>query len=117
MPVSATRPPRPLRWLLAGAALLFPAALLGVAVLRVPYPFELEWLEGLSLHHVQRLLQGRPLYAPPSLEFISFDYTPLYFHVAAFASRLLGPGFAPLRVVSLLASLGSLGLVFALARR
>ena len=44
---------------------------------RFAYPFELEWLEGGSLIQVLRLLDGQPLYAPPSLDYIAFNYPPL----------------------------------------
>ncbi|HEY2953680.1 MAG TPA: glycosyltransferase family 39 protein [Candidatus Eisenbacteria bacterium] len=93
------------------------AAAIAVSALRIGYPFELEWLEGLSLHHVQRLLEGRPLFAAPSLEFIAAGYTPLYWAAGAAAARLLGPGFAALRAVSFASSLASLALIFALVRR
>ncbi|MBW2290308.1 MAG: glycosyltransferase family 39 protein [Deltaproteobacteria bacterium] len=89
-------------------------ALLGylfVAFARVDYPFEIEWMEGGSRGHVARILAGEKLYAQPSLAFTAFAYTPLYYHVASWPARLLGEGFLPLRLVSLLASLGCFALV------
>src|SRR5262245_60258037 len=58
-------------------------AYLGVALARIGYPFELEWLEGQSLEEVRRLLAGQPIYAAPSLEFVASNYPPLYFVLAA----------------------------------
>lgn len=84
------------------------ALFVGVACRRLAYPFELEWMEGGAIAHVERILAGRSLYTAPTLEFVPFIYPPLYFYVGAAASWLLGVGFLPLRLVSLLAALGSL---------
>jgi hypothetical protein len=53
----------------------------------------------------------------PSLDFVPLIYSPLYFHVAAAFSKIGGIGFMPLRLVSLLASIGSLFVVFAYVAR
>ncbi len=97
-----------------GAAIL---AYVCVALLRIRYPFELEWMEGGSLDHVRRVLEGKPLYVEPSLSFTPFLYPPLYYLVSAGFAKVLGLGFAALRSVSLLSSLASLGLIFEIARR
>jgi hypothetical protein len=105
------------RWGAWAAVFLSLGTFLFVALRRLPYPFELEWLEGGILQHVERLAAGAPIYVEPSLEFIPFAYTPLYFHVSAAAARVFGGGFFALRLVSLLASLGVLALVFAIPWR
>jgi hypothetical protein len=88
-----------------------------VALLRMGYPFEIEWMEGGVLTEVQRVLQGRPLYVAPTLGYIPFDYTPLYLWVAALPARVMGPGFTALRLTSFAASLGCFALIFVLVRR
>jgi len=93
------------RRLALAAALVFLAAYLFVAWERIDYPFEIEWMEGGSAGHVARVLAGEGLYVPPTLGFTPFIYTPLYFHASAWLARLLGEGFLPLRLVSLLSSL------------
>ncbi len=98
-------------------ALLYPLAFIAVAVLRMGHPFELEWMEGGALSHVQRILAGKPLYIEPSLEFTPFIYPPLYFHVSAWFARVLGADFFALRLVSFLSSLGAIALIFAIVRR
>jgi hypothetical protein len=95
----------------------FIVAYLVVAMLRIGYPFEIEWMEGGSLGHVARIASGEPLYGPPSLAFTPFIYTPLYFQVGAWLSPLFGDGFGPLRGVSLLASLGCFALIGAFVLR
>ena len=100
-------------WLVGG---IFIVAVVAIALLRIGYPFELEWMEGGSLQTVQRLVDGQCIYAPPSMEYVPFIYTPLYFYVCAAMSSLFGGGFFTLRLVSLLASLGSLTMIFLLVR-
>jgi 4-amino-4-deoxy-L-arabinose transferase-like glycosyltransferase len=84
---------------------------------RLRYPFELEWLEGASVDHVRVILAGKPLYARPSLDFIPLTYTPGYFYLGAALFRIMGVGFFPLRLVSVVSSVGLLALTARLAWR
>ncbi len=102
--------------LLVGAA-CFLLVYLIIAVARLAYPFELEWMEGGSVLQVQRILQGQSLYVAPSLNFIPFIYTPLYFYVSALVAQVTGDGFFPLRLVSFLSSLGCFAFIFMMVRR
>jgi hypothetical protein len=88
-----------------------------LAVLRISYPFELEWQEGSMVDHVQRVLAGLPLYTPPSIEWVPAIYPPLYYYVAAGVSLIMGGGFLPLRLLSLVASLGCMGILYNFVRR
>jgi hypothetical protein len=99
------------------AALVYLAAYCFIALQRIDYPFEIEWMEGGSAGHVARILAGEGLYAPPTLAFTPFIYTPLYFHASAWFARLLGEGFLPLRLVSFLSSLLCFALVGHLVAR
>jgi hypothetical protein len=100
--------------LLSGLAIL---TFVAVAILRLDHPFELEWVEGFFVEIVARIRDGKAIYVEPSLDFISCVYTPLYFYVSAAVSIALGSGFAPLRAVSLLATLGSCGVLYGMAWR
>ena len=71
-------------------AALYPLAYVAIALTRMGYPFELEWMEGGVVDHVRRILDGHPLYVEPTLGFTPFIYPPLYFYAAAFVSRLMG---------------------------
>lgn len=106
-----------LRFVLLTGALLYIAAYLLIAFSRVQYPFELQPSEGNSLEHVRRILAGRKIYVSPSLEFVPFIYTPLYFYLSAGVARVAGHGFTALRLVSLVSSLGSFLLIFLIVRR
>lgn len=84
---------------------------LAVALARVGFPYELEWMEGGVLDHVARVAEGRPLYVAPSLEFTPFLYTPLFYWVCAPLVRIFGVELWVLRAVSISATLALLGLL------
>ena len=64
-------------------------------------------MEGGMIAHALRLREGLPIYAPPSLEFVPFFYTPGYPIVLSALSSLTGEvSFALARCVSWVASLG-----------
>ena len=91
--------------LLAGCA-VYVAALVWAAAQRVSYQYELEWQEGRSVCQAQRILEDKGIYCAPSAEFIPFIYTPLYFYASAAVARVAGLGFLPLRLLSLVCSVG-----------
>ena len=67
------------------------AVLARVFLARLSYPLDLEWMEGGVLTHALRLSRGQPLYAEPSVDFVSFLYTPLYPAVPLPAKVLMTP--------------------------
>src|SRR5258708_6467816 len=54
-----------------------------LALVRLPYPFELEWSGGAMRDHCERVLAGQPLYVPPGPDWFPYEYPPLYFWVSA----------------------------------
>lgn len=107
-----------LRVVVCVPALWFVVAYLGCAALRCGFPWELEWMEGGMITHAARVLRGLPIYAPPSIDFIAFFYTPLYPYLLAGLSLIAGGlSFALARSVSIAASLVIMSLLFAMARR
>jgi hypothetical protein len=88
-----------------------------VAISRMPFKFTLEWMEGGSFVQVSRILSGKPLYVRPSFDFVPQIYPPLFFYLSALASRLLGSGFMPLRLISFLSSLAILVLIGSMVRQ
>ena len=106
-----------LTYALVVGALAFVAVYLFVATARMGYPYELEWMESGLVDGVGRILDGAPLYVEPSVEFIPFAYPPLYHWLSAAVASITGLSYLPLRLVSLLSSLGSLLLIHALVRR
>jgi 4-amino-4-deoxy-L-arabinose transferase-like glycosyltransferase len=71
---------------------------------RMFYPYQLEWMEGVALVQVNRLLAGKALYVPPSIDFVPLIYPPFYFYASAIIAKLIGLGFGALRLVSFLSS-------------
>lgn len=109
-------------WRRASSAVLaigasVPIALyLYVALRRFTHPYELEWMEGGVVDQVRRVLEGHPIYAAPSLRTTTYLYPPLYTYLGAAASWVVGPGYAPLRAISILASIGLGAAMYALVR-
>jgi 4-amino-4-deoxy-L-arabinose transferase-like glycosyltransferase len=88
-----------------------------IALSRIAYPFDLQWMEGGMVDHVRRVMTGQSLYVAPGVEFVPYIYTPLYFYVSAAVSAVTGAGYFPLRLVSLAAALVSFALIGALIWR
>ncbi|MBI5480923.1 MAG: glycosyltransferase family 39 protein [Deltaproteobacteria bacterium] len=101
------------RRLLALACLGQLALLAYVLWRRAGYPFDLEWMEGGMLVHSWRIMKGQPLYGPPSVDFVSYLYTPLYPAVVAALGKLVGLHY----VLGRLVSIASLGVVMVLGYR
>jgi hypothetical protein len=95
----------------------YTAAYLYIAVRRMGYPYELDWIEGGFVDQVGRILAGKSVYGPPSIEFTPFLYTPLFFYLSAAAAKMFGAGFGPLRLVSVSASLVGMGGMFLIVYR
>jgi hypothetical protein len=87
-----------------------------VFVLRLGYPLDLEWMEGGILTHALRLGRGQPIYAEPSVDFVSFLYTPLYPAVLCALSKIFGLSYVLGRAVSILAFSGALVFLVAAVR-
>ena len=107
----------PLAIVLVAFAALFTIMFVVVAFARARHPFEIEWMEGGVLDHVRRIREGKPIYAAPTLEFVPFIYTPLYYHLAALVSRITGTSLLALRVTSILATCGCVAVLYGHVQR
>src|SRR5207302_1953795 len=102
-----------LRLLLLIASAAYLLALIIVAVAHMIYPFPIDpTMDGAALDQVQRILNGQPLYAAPSLEYVPFIYTPLYYCISAVVALLTGPTLFNLRLVSSAASVATFVLLY-----
>jgi hypothetical protein len=110
-------PPRAVRLAAALLGLAAIATYLVTALMRLGYPFPLEYLESNSLVEVQRILGGRPLYAAPAVGYVPDGYPPLYFATSAAAASVLGLSYLPLRLVSLVSSLACFAVLGRLVQR
>jgi hypothetical protein len=105
------------RVLVVAAAVVPVGIYLWVALHQLGYPYELEWMEGGSVQVAARVFQGKSIYVAPSLHYVPYAYTPLYYWVTGVLAHLTGIGFFPLRFVSLVSSLGCFALLFSMVRR
>jgi len=96
---------------LAGAAGLAQVGLLlYIFFSRLTYPYDLEWMEGGMLCHALRLMEGKPLYAPPSADFISYLYTPFYPLLLAALGQIFGLSYTLGRLISIASFVGVMAL-------
>lgn len=105
---------RILRFALCFFSAVFLLLFLYTALRRLHYPFDLEWIESGIMVSVMRIAHGQGLYVAPSLDFVPYLYAPLYLYLAAAFTRFVGVGFTALRLVSILSTLGSCAVIFAI---
>lgn len=98
-------------WLLSALAIVSILLCATVCLIRLFYPYEFEWCEGAMVDAVRRIIDGKPLYTVPTIEFTCWQYSPLYFWVSAAVSVAFGINFFSLRLVSVLATLGTLACI------
>ncbi len=74
---------------------------------RIPFPYDIEWMEGGMLGHAWRIQRGLSIYPEPSADFVPYLYPPGYATLLAWLGQIFGLN-APLgRVISLGGSLAA----------
>ncbi|HZK75589.1 MAG TPA: glycosyltransferase family 39 protein [Candidatus Kapabacteria bacterium] len=96
---------RTTRWIVIALGVAFIALVLALSILRLMYPYEIEWMEGAMVDHAIRVIAGQPIYTAPSLDFVAWLYPPLYYYAVAAVMKLTGIGFFAGRIVSFLSTL------------
>jgi hypothetical protein len=105
------------RWLRRALGIVSAAFILlflYTALRRIAYPFSFDQIEGGTVTSVWRIARGYPLYTRPTQDFVPYLYAPLYLYAAAAVSKVIGVGYACLRLVSILGTLGSFAVIYAL---
>ncbi len=87
------------------------------ALSSIGYEYPLEWMEGGTLDLVRRIHTGQPIYCAPSLEYIPYIYTPLYYHAVAAVTAADSWDFLPGRLIGLVGTLGIAALIGCELRR
>jgi hypothetical protein len=95
-----------LRPLVVVVAIMSMIEWINAMAVRLTNPYPVEWLEGAFVAHSLRVLAGRPIYVPPTAEFIPNLYPPLAYWAQALAMKVLGPGLPAARWVSVLSTVG-----------
>lgn len=94
-----------LRFLLGVLALFGIGTYVGLALQRMPYPLELDCIEGVMMDHVVRLANGQPIYVEPTLHFIPLAYMPGFAALSSLVTRAAHePALWQPRLVSVVAS-------------
>lgn len=106
-----------MQWCVVLVAVSSALAYLIVALQRVAYPYDLDFVEDGMLMQALRVARGQPLYVPPGADFAPHVYMPLTTWLGALLLRLSDPSFLPLRLLSLAATLATAGLITLIARR
>lgn len=81
------------------------------------YPYHLEWMEGGVVETAARLLRGQSIYPEPTVDYVGYLYTPLYFAATAAAMTVFGETLLAARLVSFVAVLATAGLLYRFVRR
>jgi hypothetical protein len=95
-----------LTWALAACASWYALMFIYVALYSIDFPFSIEWMEGHVMATIQQVANGKPVYQEPSLEYVPFIYTPLYYYVCAALGKFTEIDFWSARLVSISATLG-----------
>jgi hypothetical protein len=77
-----------------------------VVVARLRYPIDAEWMTGAVRDGVERVRDGKTLYAAPSAGFIPFVYPPLYFWLAGLVAKVTS-SFVACKLVSIAGTLAA----------
>jgi hypothetical protein len=85
--------------------------------LRVPHPYDLEWMEGGMLAHAWRLQGFESLYVEPGPDWIPMIYPPGYSAVVAAAGSVVGLDYWVARLISVFGTLGSAAAIMVLVGR
>lgn len=108
---------RSLQLIISLIAIFYIGLYLWTVLNRIGYPFELEWMEGAMVDECRQILAGNAIYRTPGLNYVPFIYPPGYFVLSSLSMSLLGVGFLAPRLISFLASMGSIFLLFLIVRR
>lgn len=83
----------------------------------IDFPLNLEAMELLRVQHLQRLMQGLPLYPEPSSDFVALAYNPLSYVLTVPFAIVFGANLFTMRLVAILGAAGSGIVVFLAVRR
>jgi len=103
-----------IRGLIALLFIYYLAAFIWSVAGRIAYPYELEYSEGSTYLHTQRLLEGKQLYVSPDEGFVPFPYSPLYYAAVIPFTWIAGQNIIAGRLASII-SLAFIGLLIWLA--
>jgi hypothetical protein len=88
-----------------------------VAYEHISFPLNLEAMETTVVEHVDRVLQGRPLYEAPEPGHVALAYNPLFYYLCAAFASLLGNSLATIRIVAVIGTIGAASMIYSIVKR
>ena len=110
-------PPRVIQWIVVLIAVGFAVAYGVVAVSRIVYPYDLDFVEDGLLMQALRVANRQPAFVAPNADFVPHVYMLLYAWLGGQLLKITGPSLIPLRLISFTATLSIAGLIYWIARR
>ncbi|MCO6451677.1 MAG: glycosyltransferase family 39 protein [Caldilineales bacterium] len=93
------------------------AIYLAIAISRITYPYDLDFIENAMLLQAWRGATGQAVYLPPNADFVPQVYMPLYTWIGGLLLKLTGPVLWPLRLISLTSVLLTAVILYFVSRR
>ena len=90
---------------------------LAVAIPKIFFPYEAQWLEGAMLTEISWILSGNPLYCTPNISHVPSLYQPFYFYLTSAISTITGLSFPTARITSILASFVTMVMIYNVVRK
>jgi len=106
-----------LQRLALAAALWYLLAFIFIAISSIHYPYLLEWMEGQTMDVARRILEGKPLYVEPHIDYVPFIYPPLYYEAVAMMTKIVGVELFAARLVSVIANAATALILFRWVQR
>jgi hypothetical protein len=108
----ASRSDRIARFALVAWAVINIAVVGLLVVNHLSFPANLDLMEGTVLQHVRQAVAGLPIYPPPTPDYVPLAYNPLFYVISVPFTWLLGLNLTTLRLVSVLAMIGSAVVIY-----
>jgi hypothetical protein len=109
--VTETNFERITRWLAIAVGAGYIGLVLALGIMRLAYPYEVEWMEGAMMDHAMRIIEGKAIYTAPTIDFVAWLYPPLYYYAVAAMIKIAGVGFFAGRFVSFLSTIVTVALL------
>lgn len=113
----ATTSAKSIRIVLAGYAIAQILFIIFLWFNHINFPLNLEAMELLRVQHLQRLMQGLPLYPEPSSNFVALAYNPLSYVLTVPFAIVFGANLFTMRLVAILGMAGAGIVIFLAVRR
>lgn len=88
-----------------------------IAASRVVFPYDIDFVEDGLLMQALRIARGQAVFLAPNADFVPHVYMPLYTSIGGLMFKFVAPGFVPLRLLSLCATVVSTWMIYLITQR